>query len=57
MTSTSGSRIPDNDEDQSPETGSSQPEGAPGVELGMSEKSGGTFEPEEVPEEGVEPDG
>ncbi len=57
MTSTSGSRVPDDDKDQSSGTGSSQPKDAPGVELGMSEKSGGTFEPEEVPEEGVEPDG
>jgi hypothetical protein len=57
MTSTSGTPIPDDDKDQSSGTDSSQPKGAPGVELGMSEKSGGTFEPEEDPEEDVEPDG
>ncbi|SFN84001.1 hypothetical protein SAMN05660359_00197 [Geodermatophilus obscurus] len=28
----------------------SQPEGAVGVELGMSEEPGGTFEPEEDPD-------
>ena len=46
-------------DDQPPEdrtgssgAGSSRPEGAPGVELGMSDESGGTFEPEED----VEPD-
>ncbi len=53
MTSTSGSPLPDDEKDQSPGANSSQSEGAPGVELGMSEKSSGTFEPEED----VEPDG
>ena len=57
MTPTSGRPVPDDDKDQAPGTGASQPEGAPGVELGMSEKSSGTFEPEEATEEDVEPDG
>ncbi len=35
------------DDDPSPGDGSSRPGDAPGVELGMSEESGGTFEPEE----------
>jgi hypothetical protein len=32
--------------------GASQPEGGPGVELGMSDEPGGTFEPEEDPDTG-----
>jgi hypothetical protein len=52
MTTPTDSPIPDENEDQSSEGGSTQPEGAPGVELGMSD-TGGTFEPEED----VEPDG
>jgi hypothetical protein len=51
MTTPSDSPIPDENEDRPSGVGSTQPEGAPGVELGMSE-SGGTFEPEED----VEPD-
>jgi hypothetical protein len=51
MTTPSESPIPDENQDQPSRTGSTQPEGAPGVELGMSE-SGSTFEPEED----VEPD-
>lgn len=54
MTSTSGRPLPDRDEGRPPETSESQSEGAPGVELGMSEKSGGTFEPEESPDEKIE---
>jgi hypothetical protein len=46
MTTPSDGPIPAENEDKSAEGGSTQPEGAPGVELGMSE-SGGTFEPEE----------
>ncbi|GAB3350880.1 hypothetical protein [Modestobacter lapidis] len=54
MTTTSGEPIPHDDDDATgspPGAGSSQPDGAPGVELGMSEESGGTFEPEEDPEQ------
>jgi hypothetical protein len=54
MTSTSGRPTPDGDEDQPPDGGPSQPEGNPGVELGMSDGTGGTFEPEEDPPEDVE---
>jgi hypothetical protein len=43
----SGGPTPDRDEDRSP--GSDAP--APGVELGMSDEAGGTFEPEEDPDE------
>lgn len=45
MTTPSDDRIPADDEDRSPDT-ASRTEGAPGVELGLSD-SGGTFEPEE----------
>ncbi|MGY1712735.1 hypothetical protein ACI8AC_24805 [Geodermatophilus sp. SYSU D00758] len=55
MTSPSGRQRPDDAEDRSPATGSSESDGAPGVELGMSEKSGGTFEPEEAPGEDERP--
>jgi hypothetical protein len=55
MTSMSGRPTPDEDEDQPPGGGPSQPDGAPGVELGMSDDgAGGTFEPEEDPVEDVE---
>ena len=50
MTTPSDSPIPDENEDQ-PSGADTTQEGAPGVELGLSE-SGGTFEPEED----VEPD-
>jgi hypothetical protein len=54
MTSTSGRPSPDGDEEQRPEGGPSQPDDAPGVELGMSDEAGGTFEPEEDPADDVE---
>jgi hypothetical protein len=54
MTSMSGRPAPDGDEDRTPEGRPSQPDGAPGVELGMSDGTGGTFEPEEDPAEDVE---
>ncbi len=57
MTSTSGRPLPDDDEGRSPGTSTSHTEGTPGVELGMSEKAGGTFEPEEAPDEDVRPGG
>jgi hypothetical protein len=46
MTTPSDGPIPDENEDQPSGAGSTQPEGAPGAELGRSE-SGSTFEPEE----------
>jgi hypothetical protein len=51
MTTPSDGPIPDENEDQPSGAGSTQPEGAPGAELGRSD-SGSTFEPEED----VEPD-
>jgi hypothetical protein len=54
MTSMSGRPTPDDDDDRPPGGEPSQAEGAPGVELGMSDESGGTFEPEEDPVEDVE---
>ncbi len=54
MTSMSGRPIPDGDDDRPPEGGPSGAEGAPGAELGMSDGTGGTFEPEEDPVEDVE---
>jgi hypothetical protein len=57
MTSTPGSRNPDREDDRSPESGSSQPDAGAGVELGTSDGTGGTFEPEEDPVEDVEADG
>jgi hypothetical protein len=48
MTTTPDPRTPD-DDDQ-PDQDSSEREGAPGAELGMSEGEGSTFEPEEDPE-------
>jgi hypothetical protein len=50
MTTTPDAPGPD-DGDQ-PDVGPPQPEGAPGVELGMSDEAGGTFEPEEDPQAG-----
>jgi hypothetical protein len=44
--------IPVPDDDQRPDAGPPQPEGAPGAELGMSDEAGGTFEPEEDPDPG-----
>jgi hypothetical protein len=54
MTSTSGRPTPDGDEGPPPDGGPSRPEAAPGVQLGMSDGTGGTFEPEEDPVEDVE---
>jgi hypothetical protein len=50
MTTTPDVPVPDDGEH--PDAGPPQPENAPGVELGMSEEAGGTFEPEEDPETG-----
>jgi hypothetical protein len=48
MTTTPDAPVPDDGEhaDAAPP----QPEGGPGVEIGMSDEAGGTFEPEEDPE-------
>jgi hypothetical protein len=54
MTSMSGRPTPDGDDDRPPVGDPSHDEGAPGVELGMSDGTGGTFEPEEDPVEDVE---
>ena len=51
MTSMSGRPTPAGDDDRPPGGGPSQAEGTPGVELGMSDGTGGTFEPEEDPVE------
>lgn len=45
MTSPPDTPVPDDDQPG----GEPQPGGAPGVELGASEETGGTFEPEEDP--------
>ncbi len=50
MTSTPDTPVPD--DGKQPAVDPPQPERAPGVELGMSEDGGGTFEPEEDPETG-----
>jgi hypothetical protein len=50
MTTTPDVPVPD--DGKQPDPGPPQPERAPGVELGMSEEAGGTFEPEEDPEVG-----
>jgi hypothetical protein len=50
MTTTPDVPVPD--EDKHPDAGAPQPESAPGVEIGMSEEVGGTFEPEEDPDAG-----
>jgi hypothetical protein len=55
MTSMSGSPTPAGDEDRTSGGGRSGSEESPGVELGLSEGTGGTFEPEEDPVEDVEP--
>jgi hypothetical protein len=47
MTTPSDGPIPDDHDNESPEAGSTQPDDAPGAELGLSEGPGGTFEPEE----------
>ena len=49
MTTTPDTPMPD-DDNSDLAAGSSQPEGAPGAEIGMSEGEGSTFEPEEDPE-------
>ena len=54
MTSMSGRPTPDGDEDRPPAGGPSEPEGTPAVQLGMSDGTTGTFEPEEDPVEDVE---
>ncbi len=54
MMSTPGRPSPDGDEDRPAGGGTSEPDGTPGVELGMSDGTGGTFEPEEDPVEDVE---
>lgn len=50
MTTTPDVPVPDDGE--RPDTGRPPPESTPGVELGMSEEAGSTFEPEEDPEAG-----
>jgi hypothetical protein len=50
MTTTPDAPVPDDGAE--PHSGPPEPESAPGVELGMSEEAGGTFEPEEDPEAG-----
>jgi len=50
MTTTPDVPVPDDGEH--PDAGPPQAERASGVELGMSEETGGTFEPEEDPETG-----
>jgi hypothetical protein len=52
MMSKPGRPTPDGDEDRP--GGPSQPEDTPGVQLGMSDGTTGTFEPEEDPVEDVE---
>jgi hypothetical protein len=52
MTTTPDEPVPGDDEGVPAGSGSAQPEGAPGVELGLSEGGGGTFEPEEDVEPG-----
>ena len=53
MTTPSDGQIPDDHENETPEAGSTRRDDAPGVELGLSDDQGGTFEPEED----VSPDG
>jgi hypothetical protein len=50
MTTTPELPVPD--DAGRPDAGPPQPESAPGAEIGVSEKAGGTFEPEEDPEPG-----
>jgi hypothetical protein len=47
MTTPPNGPTPDDQENESTRAGSSNPKDAPGVELGLSEGPGGTFEPEE----------
>ena len=47
MTTPSDDQTPADDEDRSPDAGETQADGAPGVELGLSDGPGSTFEPEE----------
>ena len=54
MTSMSGRPTPDGDESPNPEGGPTRSESTPGVQLGMSDGAGGTFEPEEDPVEDAE---
>jgi hypothetical protein len=54
MTSMSGRPAQDGDEDRAPAGDPSRTDGTPGVELGRSDGTGGTFEPEEDPAEDVE---
>jgi hypothetical protein len=57
MTSMSGSPTPDGDEDRTAGADQSEQKGRPGVELGRSDGTGSTFEPEEDTDGDVEPDG
>ena len=50
MTTTPDVPVPD--DGKHPDAGPPQPESASGVDLGMSQKAGGTFEPEEDSEAG-----
>ncbi|SNR39222.1 hypothetical protein [Blastococcus mobilis] len=52
MTTTPDSPVPDDENDQ-PDDGSPELDGAPGAEIGLSGDGGSTFEPEEdAPTEG-----
>ncbi len=42
---------PDHDDARQPDPGPSPRERAPGVEIGLSDDAGGTFEPEEEPDD------
>jgi hypothetical protein len=46
---------PEPDDARQPDTGPSPQGSAPGVEIGLSDDAGGTFEPEEDPDGGDEP--
>jgi hypothetical protein len=48
MSTTSDVPVPD-DDDRPADSGRPPTDDAPGAELGLSEKAGGTFEPEEDP--------
>ena len=50
MTTTPDAPVPD--DGARPDAGPAEPASTAGVELGMSEDAGGTFEPEEDPETG-----
>jgi hypothetical protein len=47
--------VPDPDDAGQPGTGPSPGESAPGVEIGLSDDAGGTFEPEEDPDDTARP--